>query len=367
MALVDVVNENIDSFGTTVFLLSNESDERYADLFKGKGATSGERLGIFFLRDPEILANNLIPYYSAGFAEIVVYDIPIVNEMMRLYAEGGGFNDSRVRYVDLGETNATSLKNINNHFDKIIMNPPYDGSLHLKILNEVIKENPEAEIINLSPIRWLQDPIAKLKKSSDLLRFEKSIVAKMTSLDVVSSKDSNSMFNIDYGDLGVYYITPAGGWDYSSFNKGLSSYTEKILKKAAKLSFKDVATPEHWRGEYNGIFGVINSHLGGDGHGGLSSFISNNWELFTKARYTSTNMVLFFDTGEERRRCFDFLNSRFMCLYAKNIRQNNRVPWQFVPYLDFSHDWTDEDLYTFFGFTEDEITAIEAEEATIVA
>ena len=37
------------------------------------------------------------------------------------------------------------------HFDKIIMNPPYDGSLHLKILSEAIKHG--TEVVNLSPIR----------------------------------------------------------------------------------------------------------------------------------------------------------------------------------------------------------------------
>ena len=33
----------------------------------------------------------------------------------------------------------------------IIMNPPYDGSLYLKILDSVIKTFPEAKIVNLSP------------------------------------------------------------------------------------------------------------------------------------------------------------------------------------------------------------------------
>ena len=52
---------------------------------------------------------------------------------------------------------------------KIIMNPPYNRNLHLKILQEAMKHGDE--IVNLSPIRWLQDPLAEYKKNSDWFRF----------------------------------------------------------------------------------------------------------------------------------------------------------------------------------------------------
>ena len=55
-------------------------------------------------------------------------------------------------------------------FDHIIMNPPYCRNLHLKILNEAI--NHSDDIVNLSPIRWLQDPLAEYKKNSDWKKFE---------------------------------------------------------------------------------------------------------------------------------------------------------------------------------------------------
>ena len=42
-------------------------------------------------------------------------------------------------------------------FDKIIMNPPYDGSLHLKILEQVTSFLKEDGVcINLSPIGLIQ-------------------------------------------------------------------------------------------------------------------------------------------------------------------------------------------------------------------
>ena len=43
------------------------------------------------------------------------------------------------------------------------MNPPYSRNLHLKILEAVI---PVADkVVNISPVRWLQDPFAKYKKT----------------------------------------------------------------------------------------------------------------------------------------------------------------------------------------------------------
>ena len=88
-------------------------------------------------------------------------------------------------------------------FDVAIMNPPYDKNLHLKILEAVI---PIADkVVNISPVRWLQDPLAKYKKNSDYKKFEESISKKIESLDVISAKNANGLFGAIFGtDLGIY-------------------------------------------------------------------------------------------------------------------------------------------------------------------
>ena len=48
------------------------------------------------------------------------------------------------------------------------MNAPYSGNLHLKILSYIMSLYSGADIVNLSPIKWLQDPLAKYKKNSSL-------------------------------------------------------------------------------------------------------------------------------------------------------------------------------------------------------
>ena len=59
---------------------------------------------------------------------------------------------------------------------------------------------------------------------------------------------------------------------------------------------------------------------------------------------------------------FKYLTSKVMLAYAKEVRTNQRVPWQFVPVLPtYKHEWTDEMLYEYFNLTPEEITTIESE------
>ncbi len=51
---------------------------------------------------------------------------------------------------------------------------------------------------------------------------------------------------------------------------------------------------------------------------------------------------------------------RFMVLQKKNAQHAMRGVYQFVPIQDFSHAWTDEELYEKYGLTEEEIDFIDA-------
>ena len=234
-------------------------------------------------------------------------------------------------------------------FDHIIMNPPYSRNLHLKILNEAIKHSDD--IVNISPIRWLQDPLAEYKQNSDFNKF-KEIRAHINTIDIINSDTANRLFNICWCDLGIYHITNIET-NKSFFNH--PSFVYKILSKRDK-SIMNIATREGYTGNYEGIFGVINSH-----YGDMSCFVKNDYKLFCTARYTNVNKVIFFNSDNERLNMFKYLTSKIMLAYAKAIRINQRVPWQFVPVLPtYEHEWTDKDLYKYFELTSDEIKFIES-------
>ena len=92
-------------------------------------------------------------------------------------------------------------------FDCIIMNPPYQKNLHLKILAEAIKhlKDDESKVINLSPVRWLRDPLAKYKKNSDYHRFEESVAKHIETFNIIESAESNNIFSAGImTDLAIY-------------------------------------------------------------------------------------------------------------------------------------------------------------------
>ena len=226
-------------------------------------------------------------------------------------------------------------------FNCCIMNPPYNGNLHLQILEKVI---PMAdEVVNISPVRWLQDPLAKYKKNSDYIKYEESISKKIDSCEIIKSDIANKLFDISFGDLGIYKISK-GGFNYNFAQN--NSLVNKFISKN-DITFMDVATKEGYRGKYkSNHFGIINSH-----YGDTSVWIKDSFELFTTKRETNTNKVLFFNNNEEVKNCFCFLNLNVMRYFAKIIRKNQRVPWQFVPYLDYSKPWTDKRFCEYFGIT----------------
>ena len=86
-------------------------------------------------------------------------------------------NDDTTLYVDT-EINKNAWKDFIKEiasmpkFDIAIMNPQYDKN-SLKILEAVI---PVADrVVDISPVRWLQDSLAEYKKNSDYKNFEESI------------------------------------------------------------------------------------------------------------------------------------------------------------------------------------------------
>lgn len=282
--------------------------------------------------------NNEVTFVSDGSEAISMFvNTVIVNPEF-------GTNDS---YVFVNEnTNIEWLNTIdwvvkNMKFDVAIMNPPYDGNLHLKILEKVI---PIAkEIVNISPSRWLEDPLAKYKKTSDFNKFEDNISKKIEKLEIIPAAQSNKIFNISFGNMAILLIGK-GGFDYNTFNSNV--FVNKIVNKCS-LSIMDKSTKE---GSKVAIlpkyFGIINSHLGD-----TTRWISNNFNLFATYRETYVNKLISFETQEEVINCFNYLNSMVMRYYAIQARENQRVPWQFVPYLDFTKQWTNKSLCEYFGIT----------------
>lgn len=100
-------------------------------------------------------------------------------------------------------------------FDICLMNPPYEKNMHLKFIRKILKIADN--IINISPVRWLQDPFA-MDKRSTLKQFE-DVAKHIKNIDV-SKNDKENFDIIIYSDLGIYTLTKEEtNFDYNNIWK----------------------------------------------------------------------------------------------------------------------------------------------------
>ena len=250
------------------------------------------------------------------------------------------------------------------HFDKIIMNPPYDRSLHLKILRQVM--NKANEVVNLSPIRWLQDPLAEMKGNrADYGRFA-DIRSKITSLEVVSASQMRKLFGSEEKEEGgIYYLTPEGGMNITPkpfISQGLFDKVNKPTYEGRYRSINTVRTAEG-KPNYTRPFVRVPNFYGNDAYAKSWSFvISPNREIAMtpNKKPSKVDATVNFNTQEEAENFFDYLQTKFVKACNANVKTNIRNPAYAIPYMeDYTNSWTDEMLYEYFGLTDDEIQEIE--------
>ena len=133
-------------------------------------------------------------------------------------------------------------------FDVAIMNPPYDGNLHLKILEKVI--HIADKVVNISPSNCYT--CNRLKFSTDIPmynRFVKPIFSHCIAVDTISASLASKIFNIAQGtDLAIsvydntytdkhYVADKFLKYDNKIYEK---SICDKILKKCQNSHWETV-------------------------------------------------------------------------------------------------------------------------------
>jgi len=241
-------------------------------------------------------------------------------------------------------------------FDLIVGNPPYYRSLHLKILEYLLPFGKE--IVWISPVRWLQDPLAKYKKNSDLLKYRDTILTRTKGIEVVSATDAISMFDSARFtmNLAIYHLTESNKdtFDISSVynnewiidhvvdrvvNGEIDSIADHYLDKDAL----DMSIPFM-------RFSDIHGHDQDDWYILLSPDHKLAFDKNAKAVGG-----LNFNTQEEAENFFNYMQTDFIKFLGLTIKLDLHVPLSFIPYMnDYNRPWTDEDLYKLFDITEEE-------------
>ena len=267
-------------------------------------------------------------------------------------------------------------------FDHIIMNPPYSGNLHLKILREAMKhiEKEGGEITNLSPIRWLQDPLAEYKRGSDWKKFE-DIRSHIADVKIIPQEDFYKLFDVQFNtNVGIYYLTENGGMDLDSLvDMNFKKIYIKVMAKAPKE--KPIVTTYGKCAKNNFVpVCLLGGHVDVDGFG-VRAYRDRYWYFVdgkcqnprflgqTFEECKSYNMmspdkmtVVEFETPEETKNYYEYLRTNFFSYLTKKHTMDGHIYLNMLPFLPtYKKPWTDADLFEYFKLNKEEIATIEEE------
>jgi hypothetical protein len=100
-------------------------------------------------------------------------------------------------------------------FDVVLMNPPYDKSLHLKFLEKTIEIADN--VVSVQPCEFISRTHIKPTYTNLKNKYAKTIGTHLYDLEVLTNNPFNDV-GID-NDLGIYILNSIGGFDYDNFNK----------------------------------------------------------------------------------------------------------------------------------------------------
>lgn len=232
-------------------------------------------------------------------------------------------------------------------FNIVIMNPPYDGTLHLQILEKVL--NRCDKVVNNSPVSWLCDlPAIMNWKKTTFQKFEDTISKHIVLLDIIDGCKASQLFGAAFFQaLGIYYIDKTVNTDL--YNKVCFENSYKNLsifnKTVARVYNKEIDNLyEHIK------ISTIHGHAGAKDE---FDIVTLNYDLARKFKPINMSELEF-------KNWHVSCNTKFMkyCNYLTRNGQHIAAHW--LPYMnDYSFNWTDEMFYNFFELTKEEIDIIE--------
>lgn len=297
---------------------------------------------------------------------VYVTDDPECAELFRKNTEAGMGNDDIVVLINKWTNKLKFTKvfeKMGMKFDVAIMNPPYDRNLHLKILEAVI---PHAEkVVNISPVRWLQDPFAPFLTRSDYCKFENGISKHIKDLEVIPAKNATELFQEASFtmNLGIYTCDEQGGYNYTHNDPLIT----KIVEKTMQNSWSNYSMQAFYR---NGgivnkpfVLNVSGIHskdakypLFNDTYAAQCAFIPKAHQIPHYISGKTKGACHFeFNTDSERLNFYNCYNHPFMIWHTKLWKEDANIRDYKVPYFDYyDHAWDYEDFFNWFGLTQEE-------------
>lgn len=261
-------------------------------------------------------------------------------------------------------------------YDFILMNPPYDKNLHLKIVEQSIPMlSDNGILVNLSPIRWLKDKLLDYKKGTQYNVYEETVSKHIKDLIEINREVAQKWFENDINEpLGVYCIVKGdGGFDYESLHKSDEPEFVKVIALVLTKQLPSILSVRSKEGspDYNGHFIRLPKFRGHPGHKDWCNVLGLSFEeMTTRPSFGTCDATTTFSSDIEVRNFFSSVHTtfyRYLCLISKSAQ---RVPYGALPWMGdctnprtglvgYEGEWLDEDFREYFGITDSEWEEIE--------
>ena len=269
-------------------------------------------------------------------------------------------------------------------FDIVYSNPPYDRSLHLKILktaSESVDFEKNGKVIFVHPNRWL----IAVNKDDEKYAWLNNEINKVIAIDL------NKIFNIANFTAGIITILGKDGYsvkdvnplehrlkfkagngkiyDWSIFSKDEKDKIYNIfLKIINNKHFRSIKESERFYNLFNEDGKYYVQHNLIIGNGGFQpkhiycngkSLMNDKTIIDNRGKMNQTSKCEFnsvqFNTKEEAENYRQTQFGNFMLFIDAVSRVDAHVHQQFIPFMnDYSEPWTDERFYDFFNISNEE-------------
>ena len=345
--------------------------EKDLKIFKSKTLADGSKyFSLFEKHIPELNSGSGVYLYMLGnlscICEIIQKN---PNAKYFIYDSDEVFNAVRIVMDGYDISKTVDVYDIDMKFDCIIMNPPYQKNLHLKILAEAIKhlKDDNSKVVNLSPTPWL----AKFNIKRPFAKYRYLFNGFLNNITFVGHDIANSLFGTGNSieELGVYEMNGSKQSNLDLLKYGFESELEYNLY--CKIDMMDNSNNKLLtfnRCRDNDLYGCMCSSSKPmvrkqfdvpvyTWHGG------NNCRDAVVINHTDkkVSMVLYFNSNNERENFLNSLDTTFMNWYYRMfvVPGDYKIKNYMFRMADYSQPWTDERFKEFFKLTDEEWKYIE--------
>jgi hypothetical protein len=326
---------------------------------------------------------KILVLFNIEFLQVLVEERKINPENIYYIADNeleylGAIKIFKVQSYKLSDFSVPALKKliagIDMKFDIVFSNPPYNGNIDIKILNEII--DIADEFIVVHPSTWLID---RQGLSPLYNKFKNILDGKLKSVDFFNG---NPIFNIGlfmpcvithidcrintqaqvnyFGEIfqsNIHDISIFG----SKYNSLIKPFTEKMKQNITlKTSFSD---DKKYLVQLAVIIGNHNSSKN------ATTMVKDDFytmvmkdsernkglRLETK-RKDDARLIFSFNTEQEQDNFLNYLKTDFarFCLSMYKVHSNQRAgALNLIPWLDFTEEWDDDKLFAKFDVSQE--------------